>query len=244
MKIFRKNRNELVSKKQPNAFRKYAVYALGEIVLVVIGILIALGINNWNQDRIEINKQEVIVKAVLKQMKRDLVQVEEQLEYMEGEEEIYDLFLADRELTEDENIRKLLRGPFLVTTGFKILNLESKTLELLKQRTNVNTPYSDLLDKIEVRYKYSEETLALSEKIIVEELLANLNHIKTNYDWYFKLVTNGNLDVSEFEYFGTPDYRNRVAHMNLVAMDGYQYDIFELAAYLCKFINEVELALG
>jgi len=34
-----------------NKFSKYFLYAVGEIVLVVIGILIALSINNWNQDR-------------------------------------------------------------------------------------------------------------------------------------------------------------------------------------------------
>jgi hypothetical protein len=245
MKIFRKNRNELVKKKaEPHAVKKYVVYALGEIVLVVIGILLAIGINNWNQNRIEINQQEIIAKAVLKQMKRDLQQVEDQLEFMEGEEEIYDLFLLDRELNNDENMRKLMRGPFLVTTGFKILNLEPKTLELLKQRrTNTKTEFNELLDKIEIQYRYSNETLELSEKIIVDELLVNLNHIKANYDWYYKLVTHGNLDVSEFKYFGTADYKNRVAHMSLVAMDGYQYDIFVLEAYLCKFINDLELAL-
>ena len=35
-----------------NKTDKYLKYALGEIVLVVIGILIALQINNWNEDRI------------------------------------------------------------------------------------------------------------------------------------------------------------------------------------------------
>ena len=35
-----------------NKFSKYILYAVGEIILVVIGILIALQINNWNEDRI------------------------------------------------------------------------------------------------------------------------------------------------------------------------------------------------
>ena len=219
------------------------VYALGEIILVVIGILLALGINNWNENRIKIHEQEVIAKAVLKQMKRDLKQVEDQLEYMEGEEEIYDLFLTDRELNENENVRKLMRGPFLITTGFKILNLESKTLELLKQKNNIKTDFSEILDKIEIQYGYSHEKLEMSERIIMDELLANLNHIKSNYDWYYKLVTNGDLDVSEFKYFGTADYRNRVAHMSLVAMNNYNYDVYILSEYLCKYINDLELAL-
>ncbi|MEO0902951.1 MAG: DUF6090 family protein [Bacteroidota bacterium] len=46
MKLFRKIRRELLSEGKT---RKYLAYALGEIVLVVIGILIALQINNWNE---------------------------------------------------------------------------------------------------------------------------------------------------------------------------------------------------
>ena len=41
--------------------RKYLLYALGEIALVVIGILIALQINTWNQKRIErINEMNLL----------------------------------------------------------------------------------------------------------------------------------------------------------------------------------------
>ena len=45
IKIFRKIRQKLLSE---NKFSKYLVYGIGEIVLVVIGILIALSIDNWN----------------------------------------------------------------------------------------------------------------------------------------------------------------------------------------------------
>jgi hypothetical protein len=48
IKFFRRIRQRLLSE---NKFSKYLLYAIGEIVLVVIGILIALSINNWNEDR-------------------------------------------------------------------------------------------------------------------------------------------------------------------------------------------------
>lgn len=48
IKFFRKIRQKLLVE---NKLSRYLVYALGEIVLVVIGILIALQINNWNQNR-------------------------------------------------------------------------------------------------------------------------------------------------------------------------------------------------
>jgi len=47
-----------------NKFSKYLIYAIGEIVLVVIGILIALSINNWNQERIQKLEEQSIVKNI------------------------------------------------------------------------------------------------------------------------------------------------------------------------------------
>ncbi len=48
IKFFRKIRQQLLTE---NRFSKYLLYAIGEIILVVVGILIALQINNWNENR-------------------------------------------------------------------------------------------------------------------------------------------------------------------------------------------------
>ncbi len=48
--FFRKLRQQLIVE---NRFSKYLTYAIGEIFLVVIGILIALSINNWNIEKKE-----------------------------------------------------------------------------------------------------------------------------------------------------------------------------------------------
>jgi hypothetical protein len=57
IRFFRKIRQKLLTE---NKFSKYVLYAIGEIVLVVIGILIALSINNWNEQH-KINVQELII---------------------------------------------------------------------------------------------------------------------------------------------------------------------------------------
>jgi hypothetical protein len=50
---------------EKNKTGKYLKYAIGEIVLVVIGILIALSINNWNEARkVELKKQELVLNLI------------------------------------------------------------------------------------------------------------------------------------------------------------------------------------
>lgn len=65
LRIFRSLRNKLLSE---NRMKKYVLYAFGEIVLVVIGILIALQINNWN----EVRKERLSEHQILKALKEDM----------------------------------------------------------------------------------------------------------------------------------------------------------------------------
>ena len=46
---------------EKNKTGKYFKYAIGEIVLVVIGIIIALQINNWNENRTKLKEEQNII---------------------------------------------------------------------------------------------------------------------------------------------------------------------------------------
>lgn len=75
LKFFRRIRQRLINQ---GSFKNYLLYAVGEIVLVVIGILIALQVNNWNQDRI-LKKQE---KVLLRDIHAEFKYNKQELEYV------------------------------------------------------------------------------------------------------------------------------------------------------------------
>ncbi|WP_406683164.1 hypothetical protein N1F78_10770 [Seonamhaeicola sp. MEBiC1930] len=69
IKFFRKIRQKLLSE---NKFSKYILYAIGEIVLVVIGIMIALQIDNWNQERQQEKELDGLKQSISSAIQSDI----------------------------------------------------------------------------------------------------------------------------------------------------------------------------
>jgi len=65
-----------------NKTSKYLKYAVGEIVLVVIGILIALQINNWNNQREEREFEKKVLNEILVDTEEDLKEMEDALKQL------------------------------------------------------------------------------------------------------------------------------------------------------------------
>lgn len=78
IKIFRRIRQQLLMQ---NKFNQYLLYALGEIVLVVIGILIALQINNWNENKKEAEKELAFLKEIHLDFKSNKAQLDSIIEF-------------------------------------------------------------------------------------------------------------------------------------------------------------------
>jgi type II secretory pathway pseudopilin PulG len=70
IKFFRHIRQRLLGE---NKFSKYLLYAIGEIVLVMIGILLALQINNWNQQQQQKNEELKQLKALKLEFEKNAI---------------------------------------------------------------------------------------------------------------------------------------------------------------------------
>lgn len=78
IKFFRKIRQNLLNEGKTSRYFKYAV---GEIVLVVIGILIALQINNWNKSRIATIQEITLLKNMQQDIELDELDIKFNIKY-------------------------------------------------------------------------------------------------------------------------------------------------------------------
>ena len=128
IKFFRKIRQKLLSE---NKFSKYLLYAIGEIVLVVIGILIALQINNWNENRKQQNKLQQNYHEILADLKRERDYANFIINKFEGQRKAYKDYLesfSSTKITRKSMYRKLLE---LNMEGYPI-NSNSSIVESLQ----------------------------------------------------------------------------------------------------------------
>lgn len=124
-----------------NRIGKYLLYAIGEIVLVVIGILIALQINNWNEKQKDIAQEQLILEQLKSEYQNNLTQLEEKiLMRNEGLEASYSLLnqIDNTNINEEElykSLWQLLRDPTFDPIKNDIVG--SEKLRLIKNDTLV-----------------------------------------------------------------------------------------------------------
>ena len=186
--FFRKTRKKMADDNKP---MKYMRYAIGEIVLVVIGILIALSINNWNEDR-KRNKQEKLL----------LVEIHNEFKYNKSElastvlgydrvkinlSSIIDLFPIDIQTVNYDSLAVFLKN----TTFTGTFDYSNTSIEKIR-----NSSSYDMISNVELRnlllqwdsilQDYLERELSARDHYF-EKYVAFLNkHIPRPYDKGFK----------------------------------------------------------
>ena len=115
IKFFRPIRQNLIMK---NKTSKYFKYAIGEIVLVVIGILLALQINNWNENRKNAVKETQLLMSFKKDLEENIIELERVIKKSKNTSSKADsiLMLQKKEI-EDVTLPKLL-NLIMDATGF------------------------------------------------------------------------------------------------------------------------------
>jgi len=200
IKFFRKIRQKLLTE---NKFRKYLLYAIGEIILVVIGILIALQINNWNE------KEKLKVEEIkfLKNFKESLTS---DIEFNNFRFDKYDLTKASisillNHMEQDLPYQDSLKYHFGRITNTWTPKINTEVFEALKSKDLNLISNDDLRDKLISYYSRSSTVLdAQINKYVqrIEDANSTIFNTRFNALWngdYEKYRMTKNFDDLKLE---------------------------------------------
>lgn len=244
--FFRKIRHDLIA---DNEFRKYFRYAVGEIALVVLGILIALQINNWDNHRIESAKISSYAKLLIKDLERDITMTE--LSRRQAARVVIRLDSLSRYL-QNKNIEDLSNLDFLClsyTLGYRPFSWSRATLEEMKNSGSLQYIESDSL-KMKIS-QYDSFTYHLDQDYINDNINAR------NCSELISQVINKNYkNLKELSYaMGTYSKRsdweeNYMVYVNskdrfdFFSSDSYQAAKAEGLDLLTKDVNTINVVMN
>ena len=131
-----------------NQIGKYLKYALGEILLVVVGILIALQINTWNQNRVNRKVHKEIISSLNKDFKSNKSAVHEHLKGVQlkikSNKKLMTLIGASREELNQHNLDSLIH----FSMGSADVAFADNTLNNLIQTDRLNLITNDTLSEL------------------------------------------------------------------------------------------------
>ena len=237
IKFFRNIRKSLLIE---NKTSKYLKYAIGEIVLVVLGILIALQINNWNEER-QLDSQFLsILKTVREDLKTDTIIANRVIRQYDTVKKY-----SDKVLSQEFNVKSLDSCPLCtrLVTIYSPMFIQKKGYNLLQNFTDYTIKTDSLATKISQFYSIYDELIISNMGLIKKEVVENLDYFKKQ-DWFINWV-QGQKDPRVGEYFGNSlDYKNRVASHLILAALNYQRDIRNYNERAGQLIDEIDKRLN
>ncbi|WP_458628410.1 DUF6090 family protein [Winogradskyella sp. PC D3.3] len=205
---------------------KYFKYAIGEIVLVVIGILIALQINNWNENRKQVNTQNAIYQTVKEDLETDILEFEPFIkEYFTVRKPAFDSVL-NKELTRKD--WKDNPNYSTVISGYKDLALSRRGLDLLKNLSSLsNNLEQELTTTIDKFYNKHLTEISVGTEELGDQFVRNYNYYQ-NFEWYSSYLMNGNINGFVDSYYNDQSIKSRLAVFYFI----FEIYIAELQSYL------------
>ena len=184
IKFFRKIRQGLLTEKK---FSKYLLYAIGEIILVVVGILIALSINNWNEEKKLIDREIGYLNELSGEFKANKIILEDFLSQL------------NNSLADSENLLSIKNSDTIRLNDFEIIY----SIETVGWATNINFTKNVWNDIYSTGNAMIFNDLLLQDRMssfyaranYYETLIAELDNYKKNYRNISKYIMDANLRI-------------------------------------------------
>lgn len=197
LRFFRSIRGKLLKE---GKVRTYLFYAIGEILLVVIGILIAFQIDNWNEDRVKRNQELKVLTQIHADLSVNLNEVNDLATKLEFSKNSSDSLL--KSFRDTERIRAFTFHASLIHRRF-FFNISSSGYTLLRGSLGTLLSNDQLRNGIVELYENDFVEIEKRQQMLSNHLDQNLNP-KSNQ--LFKIKQQIEFTLKEFDESGLDLY--------------------------------------
>jgi len=247
--FFRKIRHDLIANSKSI---KYLKYAIGEIVLVVLGILIALQINNRNEQRQSEIKIDVLFEKVLNELAVNINETQSVIQWSKLHDSL-NILVQNNRLTYDDyanpkvdkNGNWVIRNLFWGANAYSWVFLNTSAYDnLLLNMDAIPAKYDDVVTELDVMYQRSKRAMDISN-VEMTDLADDIEtEHRLKYDWYHLEVPNeGIIDymlnnyLYKNEMFSYSDLNTRQLHRTL----GYRNSAIKIYQELAVLLNKPKI---
>ncbi|NAS30725.1 hypothetical protein GTQ40_07060 [Flavobacteriaceae bacterium R38] len=200
IKFFRKIRQKTLAE---NKISKYLMYVTGEIILIVIGILIALQINNWSEQNKKDQEEKILLSGLIQNIDQDIIS----LKVLKEKDSLY--LIANKTLLsafKNDSIRvnksflklNIINGSFSPS-----FNPTQTIFNEMKFSGKINYISADSIrNKIQKYYDNSISTLDVletNEKLIHELSISIGRYLDLNSTFQLILPEHAKIELDEFD---------------------------------------------
>lgn len=200
-------------------FKNYLIYAVGEIILVVFGILIALWINNWNKENQIKQSNRDLQEKVLMQLDIDIKDIDD---FRKDLDTLDNYYL--KALNRDYDTTMIVEQKVISKILFEVidLGLSKQNMNDIDNTLLDNSIASEELVNLSNQYKYYFKNIDDTEKIIYKKTTSNMEVLEATQPWYTRLVTDFKCgeDCSSYIFTDT-SHLARIASLRLLYKSNY-----------------------
>lgn len=214
LRVFGKSRRSSI---MANKAFKYILYALGEVVLVTIGILIALNINNRNAEIQNEQRFTNIFLTIQEELIEDVYRAEQLIAYYEKKDSIAELVLLDQVTVEDyQNPQKFdLYGLVMSSQRFDVHDNAYQNLMAISE--NIPTRFKHLVSPLSDLHVYEKPILLDLTNELAEMTNDFIKELSNTKPWFslFSRELGTNQEIVNY-FHSDPFYKNEVARFSIL----------------------------
>ena len=189
-----------------NKFSKYLLYAVGEIILVVIGILIALAINASYGKNVEENRTRTILEQVYADLEANIEQTDLFNDYYRRKDTLIYNVMNDKVTPTDYKQSFGNRYIDLILSYDVIKVRDNGFVNLMEHLNDVPPELVPIVNQLTTLYKEQVPVLELINENISELVHQHQKDLINSEDWYQDVFYFGRRPDSAIDYFLT-DFR-------------------------------------